>query len=190
MGLLNVKTLKKYSPLELSITLDDAKAQCLIVPEDTTQDVLLKNLILAAQSIIEGDATIPYCFFKSQFEAIFIQDKARILLPKSPVASVEKVEEFNDGAWVELPMDKCVVELGDNLSFVITDRYSREFSKKLKITFTAGNETAGDVPLNLKQAVAALVAYLYEYRGFSTNQTLKENTVYKAIVGGLRRTSF
>lgn len=189
MELSNVKTLKQYAAASLAITVEDAKAQCFIVPEDTTQDSYLERLILTAQNIIENDPTIPYVFFKTQFAALYSSDRPRMLLPKSPVLSLDSVAEFDGEKWNILDNSQYTLETGDRLDFAVL-KTPPAARTQIKIEFTAGNETAETIPLGIKQTVAALVSHLYEYRGLTTTQTLANSPVYNAIVGSLRRTSF
>jgi uncharacterized phiE125 gp8 family phage protein len=184
MALLNVKTISREDS-ELAITLSQAKAHCFIAEDDTTQDSILSNLILTAQSILENDVSVPYCFSPSQFVATYSFDRQRILLPKSPVVSIEKIEKRNGTEWQTIPSSEYELEQGDELDFVvIRNAYNQQ---NIRITFTAGAET---IRKDLQIAVAQLVAHLYEYRGISTAQETYNNPVYKLITSGMKRISF
>lgn len=185
MGLKNIRTLSKGSN-NLAITVKQGKAHCFIDEDDNTQDEFIAQLISTAQSIIENDPLVPYCFFSKKFEAIFEQEKSRILLPKSPVSAVEKVEEFDGKEWFDVDASTYTVELGDDFGYVILP-YCKGQKRKLKITFEAGNASSDEIRQDIKQAVAYLLAHLYEYRGASTSLNIYDNPVYKAIISRLRR---
>ena len=189
MGLLNIRTLDSQDSSKLSISLEDAKAQCFIMPEDTTQDDYLNTLILRAQDIVEGTPAVPYSFFKKQFEAILEQEKPRILIPKHPLVEVSKIEQRNGDDWDLIEPERYSVELGDELDFVVLKDYSKGLRRVLKITFYAGYDSADDIPLRLKQAMAALVSHLFEYRGTTTSQTLNDVAVIKSIFNSIKRIS-
>lgn len=189
MGLLNIRTLDKLDSSKLSISLDEAKAQCFIAPEDTTQDDYLQTLILRAQDIVEGTPAVPYSFFKKQFEAILEQEKPRILIPKHPLVEVSKIEQRNGNDWDLIDADQYSVELGDELDFVVLKDYARGLKRVLKITFSAGYDSEDDIPLRLKQALAALVSHLFEYRGTTTTQALNDVAVIKSIFNNIKRIS-
>lgn len=186
MGLINVQTLSKSEDTKLAISLENGKAHCFIDEDDNTQDAQITDLILTAQSIIENDPSVPYCFFLKEFSAIYEQDRERLLLPKSPLFGVEKVEEFSANTWIEVDKQSYFIEFGDDYSYVVMPYYNG-VKKKLKITFKAGNSNANEIRRDCKQAVAYLLAHLYEYRGASTSLNIYDNPVYKAIISRLKR---
>ena len=186
MALLNIKTLSKDES-KLAITIEQAKAHCFIVEDDTTQDSILADFISTAQSILEGDSNMPYCFYQQEYLATFIADKERVLLPKSPVVSISKVEVENGIEWTTLDNSQYDFEQGDDFDFVVLKSYKRGNEQKIRITFTAGNDT---IRKDVQIAVAQLVAHLYEYRGMTTTQQVYDNSIYKHIVGRLKRISF
>lgn len=186
MALLNLKTISRKNADKLAITLEQAKAHCFLVEDDHTQDTILTDFILTAQSILENDNAMPYCFSQGTYSATFSIEKDRVLLPKSPVVSIVKIEQINGNTTEELSAENYTLEQGDNYDFVVLKDFVRGQDRQIKITFVAGDD---NVRLDLKQAVAQLVAHLYEYRGMATTQQLHDNPVYKLIVGRLKRFS-
>ena len=186
MALLNFKTISRKNADKLAITLEQAKAHCFLVEDDHTQDAILTDFILTAQSILENDNAMPYCFSQGTYSATFSIEKDRVLLPKCPVISIDKIEEKTGNDFKEISLDEATLEQGDNYDFAVLKNYTRGQDRTLRITFTAGND---NVRLDLKQAVAQLVAHLYEYRGMTTTQQLYDNSVYKLIIGRLKRLS-
>lgn len=187
MGLINIQTLSKSEDTQLAISLENGKAHCFIDEDDNTQDAQITDLILTAQSIIENDPSVPYCFFLKEFSALYEQDRERLLLPKNPLFGVQKVEELTQfNVWAEVDKSNYVVEFGDDYSYVVLP-YTNGLNRKLKITFKAGNQNATEIRRDCKQAVAYLLAHLYEYRGASTSLNIYDNPVYKAIISRLKR---
>lgn len=187
MGLINFRTASRGNPQGLSITLEQAKAHCFIVPEDKTHDETLTRLILTAQDLLERDATIPYCFFKTQFEAVYTLDRGRLLLPKSPLKSVEKVETAMPmGEWAET--DNYKVEFGDKFEYVELP-YSRGQNEDMRarVLFTAGEESEDNIYISVKEAVANLVAEMFDNRGAATDKQMYESPIYRAITSNIRR---
>lgn len=185
MGLLNLKTLSKSEGL--AITLEQAKAHCFIVPEDDSQDEYLTDTILAAQSLIENDSAVPYVFFKNQVEAVFFTDLRRILLPKSPAKSVESVKEWTGEEWIDFDSSEYCTEFGDDFDFVILKSARRGLFRKLKITFTAGADSADEIRPDVKRAVASLVAYMFDNRAAMSSTQVYKSDIYSKVVGGLKR---
>ena len=188
MGLVNIRTLTRGEGL--AITLDQAKAHCFIVPEDDTQDAYLTDTIKTAQSLIENDPLIPYVFFTSAFEAEYLTDARRVLLPKSPAVSLDKIEEYDGDKWGLVDNNEYFTEFGDSYDYAIFKTSHRGLFRRLRISFTAGHESADEIRPDIKRAVASLVAYMFDNRAAMGNQQLYKSDIYAKVTGGLKRPTF
>jgi len=188
MGLSSLKNITKKNGL--AITLSEAKAQCYVVESDNSQDAFITALIKAAQVIIEESPNVPFCFFENTFEAIYDSDSFRFLLPKFPLKSITKVEIYNGTEWQDT--EDYYEEIGDDIAFVyIPIFYRNETTRKVKITFVAGELDATNIRFDAKQLVALNVANLFDNRNAIDTKTLSENPLgYSSILNNFKRITF
>jgi uncharacterized phiE125 gp8 family phage protein len=146
------------------LPLADAKDQVGITADDTTQDNLVGSIRDQAIDWAEG-----YCgksLQSRQFLWTVDQFSSVMALPIGPVSAANSVKYY-DTDETDTTIDAADYYLGnDKLSAAIdtTWPYADGRPGGVRITFTAGYETAADIPLYLLAAVRLAMTAMFENR--------------------------
>ncbi|HNR76705.1 MAG TPA: hypothetical protein PKM48_06220 [Parvularculaceae bacterium] len=144
-------------PLAEPVSLAELKEHLRI--EHAAEDALIAGLGLAARQTIEARWRIAMAS-QSWRLTLDTAPECAVILPISPVLSVDAVGVLRNGITEALPASAYDAQSGD-LGRV---RLKTSVSGSLVISFTAGWPTIGDIPEPLKHAIRILTAHLYENR--------------------------
>ncbi len=123
------------------------------------EDALLSGLVVAARQTIEAKFQIAI-IAQGWRLSLDCAPEAQIILPLSPVISVDAVGILRDGVTETLAASHYEAQAG-NIGRV---RLKSAATGGLAVTFTAGWADASSVPEAIKLAVKVLAAHLYENR--------------------------
>ena len=151
----------KSLPIELNLV----KQHLRLDEEDTSEDVLLAQFILAAEGVCENYQG--RVFSKKSYCAYFdwIVEAAKLQLP--PLISVTEVKaKLYDGTEIIIPPADYFVDMSSFIGKVILKDPSKYVGTHLEpagyqIVFEAGYDT---LPDNYRQALLLLTAHYYENR--------------------------
>ncbi len=155
-------------PANEPISVSEIKDHLRILNDDNNDD--LSGLGVSARHALEarsGFAFLPQVW-AYQTER---QGQTDIVLPITPVLEINALEiVHDDGSLEAIDRDHFRVELG-SVSRIRLNQYSLasqvvNFSPRdhIKITFTAGHRSIGDIPPELRHAIRILIAHFYENR--------------------------
>lgn len=151
------------------VTLDEAKKQLRV--EDHYENEEIEALITVARQQLEKYAEIS---IKEQtWVGKFNKFPQTILLPFGPVIQVSSVVYEKDGEQTLTP-DSYQVDKDSKVGRVVADSSfpsTDDVLNAVTVTYTAG---FSEVPDQIKHAVKAQVAFLYENRGDGTTGGLSE----------------
>lgn len=159
-------------PTEDPITVDEAKAWARIrtAADDDLVSTLISSVTLFGEKFtnrvfitrtIEG--------FFSGIEVTRFETVPFIRVRRAPLLVVSKVEVFSGGAYVAFTDYKEKQTHGFSLilfeSGIFDSNPDLNAVYPLKVTFTAGYGAAAEIPKDIKTALKAHFAFLYENRG-------------------------
>jgi uncharacterized phiE125 gp8 family phage protein len=150
------------------ITLNEMKLYLRI--DDTTEDALITALIkacvLMAEKIMNKDLlTTTWINYRDDD----IEDYTDLTLRKGQFQSLVSIEYLEDGVYNTVGSDDYIIQdygVYGKIWELDVDATLDEHPEALKITFKTGyGDTASDIPEDIKTAIKAHVAYMYENRG-------------------------
>lgn len=158
-------------PMTSAISLQEAKAQCRIEPEDDTEDALLEAYIDAATRRLDGEAgLLGRCLIEQEWLLILESFSPAISLPLPPTIGVNSITYVDPtGEHVTIDPERYrVTGLGTLGGATIRPRGSWPATAgpdAVTIEFTAGfGSDPADVPAPLRQAIREDVAAMYQHR--------------------------
>ena len=176
MGLLTIKTIEAADISLLAISLSEAKAYCGVGQSDNSQNSRITGSIRSAMSYIEGKPALPICFFTKKWQADFEIKGFKIVLPKSPIQSIQSVEQM-DSIGNYTSISDYIEIIGDDYSFIYLPISTGHFEQKnIRITFTAGWETQAEIPEDLKTIIGRLVGDNYDLKNDVFDAQMYQNT--------------
>lgn len=163
------------------VTLDEAKRQLNIEPEETEDDQAINDLILVATEMVEDDINADILVTTNTLEHTDSQPFQRLIrIVQAPLKTFTKIEQLIDGSFVEIPSANYTVLKMYGYISIELDKTPE--SKTLKFTFDTGF-AASKIPKKLKQAVLLKVADLFdtERQGYSAS-SLQKNDAYQHLI--------
>jgi uncharacterized phiE125 gp8 family phage protein len=125
--------------------------------DGAAEDALLLGLLLAARRIVEARHGL--ALIRQSWRLSLAAPKGTILLPLSPVLSIDSVGAARGGRVEALPAAALEAETG-----LIGRLTLKTPVDTLVVAFTAGWPDAASLPEELKLAVMILAAHFYEHR--------------------------
>lgn len=165
-------------PATEPVTLAEARAQCRVDPDDTSEDSLLESLIAAAREQAEhilGRALITQTWER----VIDAFPPVEIELGMPPVLTVESVKYLDEGGDLQtIDSANYVLDNDDNAQGWVLpvadydwpDTY--DGANAVRVRFTCGYGTASDVPASVKHWMLVRVASLYKHREETSGQAV------------------
>lgn len=159
-------------PATAPISLSEMKLHARIDSND--DDTLVSRYINAATQRLDGrDGGLGICLITQVWKLSLDSFPVEIIIPLRPCQSIDAITYLaSDGSTQTLAADAYRVTGLDSMDGArITPAYGRswpatlDMSESVSVTFTAGfGDAAGDVPEQLRIAVAMRAAHLYEQR--------------------------
>jgi len=150
-------------PTQKPVTLAEAKSHLRVVQDN--EDALIESLIVAAREWCEDFQNKSYLTqtWKLTFDELQF---GTIEIPKPPLQSIDNIVLVETDGTENSVTD---YEVDDNSTpgrLLINSYPDVEMQKMsgLQITFTAGHQTADDVPEKVKSAIKLLVGHWYKNR--------------------------
>lgn len=153
------------------IELDEAKDHCRVAHDENDEDPLIKNLILAAESHIDGYEGI---LGRALITQTWVQELDRfwseMRLPLAPIQSIASIRYYDINETQQTLADTVYRLHSDAVSPYITLQSDQEWpatfdrDDAVEITFVAGYGNADAVPETIRQAMLLMVGHWYENR--------------------------
>lgn len=145
---------------DLVVSLSEMKAY-LNMSSSTDDDALIRSLIVAATSYIEGPDGIGFCFARQTYEARFENLPRTVVVPMGPVIDVTATVEGEvvEPTWTDLATGEI--------------KYPYAIGPAT-ITMIVGHDDTDLIPRALTQAVKMLAASWYKTRENDAEKTLSE----------------
>lgn len=154
------------SPETEPVTLEDVKTHLRLDHE--TEDELLNSLIVTAREYLEQQTQLA---LMTQTWRLCLDnwplDKC-IKLYKSPVQSIDQIEQFDaSGTGTLISTSEMLLDSNAHPARLYINAQSAPLQviNGIEITFTAGFQSASEVPDMLKRALLIHIANMYEFRG-------------------------
>lgn len=182
-------------PSDTPISLTEAKAHCKIEVSD--DDSLITSLIGAVTSM--GELYTNRCFVQRTIECDFsgfdysrLEAYPFVAIRRSPLITISSLQVIVDGS-LEAFTDYAVKKMPSFSRLIFKNGTSgvsvdADVPLPWKVTFTAGYGASSSVPYDIKQALLAHVAFLYENRGDAVSDgKLRMPLETKAVYDGKYR---
>lgn len=153
-------------PISEPITLDEAKAHLRI--EHDSEDDLLNALITTAREYLETQTQLALVTQSWRLSLDNWPKDQCLILKKSPVQSIDQIEQFDENGSAELiSINNMILDGNAHPARLYTSEQSnpQPAINGIEITFTAGFGNASDVPDMLKRAMLIHIAHMFEFRG-------------------------
>lgn len=180
---------RTVEPAAEPLTLPDTKAHLRLA--QASDDALLHGLIRAAREEVERDTGLALIAQSWRLAVDWIPADLWLPLRRYPLRAVTSVTVYGSEG------EASVMDPGDYETDLASRPGRLQFLRRperlrcmngIEIDFTAGYDSADDVPQNLKQAMLMLVAHWYEFRAsFGPNdQPVSRPAEYERLVAGYR----
>lgn len=168
------------------VTTPEGKAHLNVFHDE--DDTLIESKIKTATLFLEKQMQVTMGEKVYELYLDDIPDDEIIRLPYPPVTSLDKIEYYPDGntsSMSEFDLTKTIlddvskpaeVHLSSDESWMTHE----EIVNAIKVTFTAGYDSASDIPENWKDAVKLVLAHLYYNRGDEGHRAMMK-TVHDLI---------
>lgn len=154
------------SPLSEPVTLDEAKAHLRIDHEG--EDDLLNSLITTAREYLESQTQLALMTQSWRLCLDNWPTDPCLILHKTPVQSIDQIEQFDaNGDAQIISTSEKLLDGNAHPARLYTNQQSapEQAINGIEITFTAGFQSASEVPDMLKRALLIHIAQMYEFRG-------------------------
>lgn len=153
-------------PISEPITLDEAKTHLRI--EHDSEDDLLNALITTAREYLEMQTQLALVTQTWRLSIDNWPMDQFLSLKKSPVQSIDQIEQFDENGSAELiSISDMILDGNAHPGRLYTSEQTNpdQIINGIEITFTAGFGSASDVPDMLKRAMLIHIAHMFEFRG-------------------------
>lgn len=153
-------------PLSEPVTLDEVKAHLRV--DHKGENDLLNSLIATARTFLESQTQLA---LMTQIWRLCLDHWPNdhcVMLHKSPVQSIDQIEQFDaNGDGQIISTSEMLLDGNAHPARLYTNRQSmpEQAINGIEITFTAGFNSASEVPDMLKRALLIHTAQMYEFRG-------------------------
>lgn len=178
-------------PSVLPISLEKIKTRLAIDHND--HDEMITDLIKGAVALVEGPSGIGIALMKQTWRKSLNGLAPCMLVPGWPIKSITSVTYLDENGVLQtlspslyrIDLDQEPVRIDPEWN--ATWPISRNIQGSVKITYIVGEESPADLPADLIDAIAMLVAYRYERREAAGDAATEIPFGVSAILSEYRR---